>query len=249
MSPAETLLNFLNRRDISAKDIDLAFEVSGPDIGVRLAEKILAEREELGGFFRNIKELDETPGLGARKMKFMLDFAGRTPERLDDYLGSVRPTETPNIPQPTSVSVESVAPNVLPTIGGTRLLIKGTFISEQKLRVFISKSVKRTLCYSGVPGDGEVVTSTDGKHLRVIAPALVAGTGYDLELEREETVLNTDGTPVLNSLGEPEKRWVFFASLTGAISVVAANYGSGVFSSRNLFPGWAATGPRTVSAT
>lgn len=228
MGPADTLLNFFNRRDISAKDIDLAFEVPGRDIGVRLAEKILEERKTLGGFFRNIKELDETPGLGRRRMEFMLDFAERFPERLDEAPGSIGPTETPNVPEPTSISLTSVSPNVLPTIGGTKLLIEGVFVPGQELQVFITKSSKRTLCYSGIPGSGPTVLSSDGKTLHVIAPAMVAGTGYDLELEHEGVIA---------------------AKLLNAISVVAANYGSGVFAGRNMFPGWAATGPRAVSAT
>ncbi len=38
-----------------------------PEIGPRLAARILARRDELGGRFRSFEEFATTPGLGARR--------------------------------------------------------------------------------------------------------------------------------------------------------------------------------------
>lgn len=225
MTPQQTLLAFVNRRDLGPKDFDEAFEITGRDIGEKLGENILLQRTNIGGFFKSLGELQETPQIGPARLKLMLEVAATNPARLNEWKGSVRP-KPPTPPSPSTLKVNDFQPKRLPTLGGTRIELRGEFVVGMELEVFLKKGSRRTQC---IGRDMQpVVKSVDGKTLRLIAPQLVAADGYEAEVRHK---------------GKP------YSVLKNAVSVIPATFGDGVFEQRSLYPEWAATGPRSMSSS
>ena len=95
---ARKLLRLLNQPDITGALIDAAFEKDGRDIGVGIAEAILAERARIGAF-SGVDELRRVKGVGPVKLDLMLaaaeagaldELLAEMPNRLDPLPGAMR---------------------------------------------------------------------------------------------------------------------------------------------------------------
>jgi len=126
-------------------------------------------------------------------------------------------------PSPPTIVISGVAPSVFEELGGTELLITGTFPVLVPLGVFVGTLGDETdaSCYGG-QGFGYLPMSLDGVMVRVVSPQTVPG---NLLLS-------------IHAAG--------FVSGTFPVTVVERVHRGKVFASRLLFPSWAAVGARRI---
>lgn len=114
--------------------------------------------------------------------------------------------------------------------GGYLIVLTGTFPLDTKLRVYIGTAGNTTdpQCVSGKAGQGKDVYALTTTTLRAYTPVMPAGGPYKIFV-------------VAPDLGEN-------GTLNAAITAVAPDFKSSVFSMRSVMPPRYATGPRTIDA-
>lgn len=96
---------------------------------------------------------------------------------------------------PTTIT--SVSPAEVPFDGGYALTILGTFNVGNRLEVYLGiygDPTKDYICYSGVPGQGNIVFAQDSRAIRAFTPAVYAGgpfavTVVDLDAVEQASAL------------------------------------------------------------
>ncbi len=105
----QSLLDYLNRSDLTAEMLDQAFEIPGPDIGPKLGRAILNARPAQG--FSSLDEIDAIRGIGQGRIELLLDVAATG--RL------APPTMLTNLPSGPLQQIKAI-----PHPAGNRLLVQ-----------------------------------------------------------------------------------------------------------------------------
>jgi len=116
-------------------------------------------------------------------------------------------------------SISSVTPDMFDQLGGTELVIEGTFTVGRGYTV----SIGARECY-GRLGNGYLCYSADGTTLRAVTPPIPSGES---------------GAPTLTVFHTLE------GSASIGVTVVEAAFGD-EHHARRLFPPWAGVGPRRL---
>jgi len=118
-------------------------------------------------------------------------------------------------------SISSIAPTVASRVGGTKVVLTGSFSSDTTYLV----KVDAVVAYSGVPGQGDLIQS-DGATLSFVLPPLTLSQIGIVTVEVEES---PGGDKVQTTM-----------------NVIEQCFGSARFEIRRMFPPWYETGPRRL---
>ena len=131
---------------------------------------------------------------------------------------------------PTPITIYSVSRTVADGDGGQLLEIQGDFIGEfsKEYQIHIGPNGNYTdpACYSGKPGNPQILYPLNDSKLRGYTPPMLAGGPYSIYVRRVDMVRDI--------------------VLPSAIIVLPPMHYSGVFSLRSIFPIYYFMGPRNL---
>lgn len=123
----------------------------------------------------------------------------------DGYLGGVLGIVTEGLLSAEAYggAVADVEPATAHDQGGEILTLYGEFPLATELLVSVRAGSVSYPCFSGIPGQGYVVTSPEGATLAVVTPPLPVGGPYAFRVQRQDDASYVDSTTYLTVVRRP----------------------------------------------